>query len=226
MVTRIQRSDEWIYAHPVSGGCGAPKGQSDLAAAQSNLFNIEAADMSQLFGQDQALMREIQSVYGPIFAKGPNQFGFNKAETNVLNSGAAEQVGQAFGAANRTLKENLAAQGGGLTALPSGVLTKAEQGITTAGAAQLSGEQQQIQEAGYQQGYNQFMAATNALMGLPSLTSNAAQFGGVANTGGEAANQTYNSITAENESPFNAVVGALGGAAGGLLGNRGLFSHS
>ena len=198
---------------------GAPQGQQDLAAAQTNLYNTQAADMNALFSQDQALYNEIQSVYGPIFQAGPSQQGFSQAELNTLNSAAATGVGQSFAAANQAVKQNLAAAGGGNIQLPSGALTKAEMGMTTAGAAQLSGEQNQIQQANYQTGRQNFLAATNALMNSGNVFGNAAEFGQVANQGGAAAGNTWNQIAQENMAPFAAVMGALGGVAGGFAGD-------
>lgn len=166
------------------------------------------------------VFNQMQSIYGPIFAKGPNQQGFSQAELNTLNSGAATGVGEAFNAANQAVKENLASEGGGNNLLPSGVAEKAEQGLTTAGAGQLATEENQIQQANYQQGYNEFQAATNALMGTPSLFGTANSGAGVATGAGEAANSTFNSIAQENASPFNAVVGALGGIGGAVVGQN------
>ena len=193
-----------------------------MAQAQTNLYNTQSADMNALFGQDKALYNQIQSVYGPIFQAGPSQQGFSQGELNALNTQATTGVGQSFQAANQAVKENLGAAGGGNVLLPSGVLTKAEMGMGTAGAAQLAGEQNQINLENYAQGRQNFAAATNALMGAGNVYSNAAQFGQVANQGGAAAGSTWNQIAQENEAPFAAVMGALGGVAGGLAGNPSL----
>lgn len=204
------------YDGAVALACGgAPSGQTALADAQTQMYQTQTNDMNQLFAQDEALNNEIQSVYGPIFKAGPSQLGFSQGELNTLNSGASTGVGQSFAAANSALKENLASAGGGDIQLPSGAMTKAEEGMTTAGAAQLAGEENQIQQADYAQGLSNFDAATNALLGVGSVFSNSIAMGGVANQGGEAANQTYNAIAQENESPFAAVMGALGGVASG-----------
>lgn len=193
---------------------GAPSGQTALADAQTQMYTAESNDMNQLFSEDEALSNEIQGVYGPIFQQGPSQLGFSQGELNTLNSGASTGVGQSFAAANSAMKENLESAGGGTTQLPSGALTKAEEGLTTAGAAQLSGEENQIQQADYAQGNANFNAASNALLGVGNVFSNSIAEGGVANSGGSAANQTESAIASENESPFAAVMGALGGITG------------
>lgn len=208
---------EFICSHPVSGGCGAPSGQTALATAQTAYYNNLTSEEEQIFSQDEGVFNDLQSIYGPIFQKGPNQLGFSAGEDNELNSSAATGVGESFEAADQSAKENIASEGGGTVMLPSGVQTKLAQGVSTAGAAQLSGEENQIEQADYQQGYNEFEAATNALLGSTGVFSSSTAAAGAANQGGSAANQTYTDIAQENESPFNAVVGALGGVAGDVV---------
>ena len=205
---------------------GAPAGQQALAQAQTAEYTQETQQQAELFSQEQALQTEIQSVYGPIFAAGPSQLGFSQAELSALNSGAATGVGQSFQAANQAVKENIASSGGGNVQLPSGVLTKAEMGMGTAGAAQLSGEQSQILQSDYAAGNANFMAATNALLNSGQIFNPGAAYGGVANQGGAAANTTWNNIAMENEAPFGAVMGALGGVAGAVISEnpKGIFN--
>lgn len=198
--------------------CGAPSGQTNLADQQAQYYQTLTQQAKDEFGLASDVFNQIQSTYGPIFQKGPNQMGFSQGELDTLNSSASQGVGQAFNAAKKSMNENLATEGGGNNLLPSGARLRAEQGITTAGASQLAGEENQIQQAGYQQGYNEFQAATNALMGSTGLFGTANSAGGVANQGGEAANSTFNAIAQENASPFNAVMGALGGVAGAAAG--------
>lgn len=201
---------------------GAPQSQVDLQNAQTAAYNQETQNMNQLYAQDQKLNDEIQSVYGPIFQAGPSQLGFSTGELQNLNTSAGTGVGESFEAANQAMKENLASFGGGTTQLPSGALLKAEQGITTAGAAQLSGEENQIQQSDYAQGNANFTAASNALMGVGNVYNNSIAQGGVANSGGNAASSTASAIASENEAPFAAVMGALGGVAGGIASNPNL----
>lgn len=196
--------------------CGASSSQTNLANEQAAYYQTVTQQAQEEFGMASDVYKEIQSVYGPIFQAGPNQMGFSQGELNTLNSSAATGVGQAFNSANQAMKENLATEGGGNSMLPSGAAEKAEQGITTAGAEQLAGEENQIEQAGYQQGYNEFQAATNALMGSTSLFGTANEGANVATGAGSAANTTMNDIAQENASPFDAVMGALGGIAGGI----------
>jgi hypothetical protein len=185
-----------------------------LQNAQTAAYQQETDNMTQLFSQDKALNDEIQGVYGPIFQAGPSQLGFSTGELQNLNTTAQEGVASSFESANQAMKENVESAGGGTVQLPSGVLTKAEEGITTAGAAQASGEENQIQQADYAAGNANFNAASNALMGVGNVYNNSIAQGGVANQGGSAASTTANQIAQENEAPFASVMGALGSVAG------------
>ena len=210
---------EWeFYDGPVAECCGAPSGQSQLAAAQSAFYTQETQEQQQLFSQEESLITNINDIYLPIFDKGPSQLGFSAGELQNLYSEASTGTSQDFGAASKVLKEGLATEGGGNTQLPSGVTTKAEAGLAAGGAAQLSSEENQILQADYQQGYSEFQAASNALMGEGQILNPAMSAGQVANAGGQAANQTYSAIAQENNSVFGAVMGALGGAASSYLG--------
>lgn len=215
---RAKGLHELVFGVRVTPMCGASSEQKNLANEQAAYYQTLTKQANEEFGMASDVFNEISSIYGPIFQKGPNQEGFSQGELNTLNSAASTGVGKAFAAADTAAKENLAAEGGGNNLLPSGTEAKLAEGLTTAGASQLAGEENQIQQADYQQGYNEFQAATSALMGSPNLFGTANSGAGVATGGGEAANQTFNDIAQENASPFNAVVGALGGIAGAAVG--------
>lgn len=203
-------------ARPVSGGCGASSGQTDLAASQAAYYTTLQKNAQQEFGDASQVFKQMQDTYAPIFAAGPNQKGYSQGQLDSLNSAADTGVGQAYSAANKAVKENVAGSGGGNTLLPSGVAEKAAQSTAVAGASQLSNEQSQILNNDYAQGNANFQEASNALLGATNTFNASSNAAGAANTGGSDANSTYNAIAQENASPFNAVVGALGGIAGGI----------
>lgn len=197
--------------------CGAPKGQQQLATAQSNYYDTLTKQAQAEFADATGVFGTLKSEFAPIFAAGPNQFGYSKAEDTALNSEAATGTGEAYASAEKAVKENLMTEGGGNTPLlPSGLDVRASEGLATAGAEQLSKEESQIKEAGYQQGYQQWLAAAQGLSGAPSVFGTSNSGAGVAVEGGSSAGKTWSDIAAENESPFSAVVGALGGIGGAL----------
>jgi hypothetical protein len=214
---RVLEHDWFEYTGPVADCCGAPSGQTALANAQTAYYSTLTANANAEFADASGVFSQLSAEYSPIFAKGPSQYGYSTAETNALNSEAATGVAENYNSVNQAVKESLATEGGGNTALPSGVNLKAAQSTATAGAQQLSQEQNQIQQAGFQQGYDQWLAAAQGLGQAESVFGTANQGGSVAVGAGSAANQTYSAIASENESPLNAVIGGLSGAAGAVI---------
>ena len=70
--------------------CGATAAQTNLQNEQAQFYQTANQEAAQTYGEDQALLQQMQSVYAPILAKGPNQEGFSAAETQDLNSQAVE----------------------------------------------------------------------------------------------------------------------------------------
>jgi hypothetical protein len=226
IVYALDRNDKHVEAYSVSylyeGDiallCGAPGGQQQLANAQTAYYTTLTQQAQAEYADAKGVFDELTSEYTPIFNAGPNQYGFSQAETNALNTEAATGTQQDYNMVNQAVKENLAAQGGNSPMMPSGVAEKAARATATAGASQLAQEQGQIVQSGYQQGYNEWLAAASGLGQAENVFSTANGAGSVANQGGEAAGQTWSAIAAENESPFNAVMGALGGVGSAVAG--------
>lgn len=187
--------------------CGPTATQEQLSAEQVQFYQQMQQQDATVFSEDQAILQQMQSVYAPILAAGPNQYGFSNEETNDLNTSATEGVATDYASAAKALRENNAALGGGNTYLSSGVAAQQEAGLAQSAAQQESTDKLQIKEAGYQQGYNEFQEATNALEGTAGLL-NPTAYSGAATSAGSAASTTANEIAQENESWYAPLVGA------------------
>lgn len=195
--------------------------------AQNQLQDQQVAFYQQLqtqdattFGEFQSILPQITAAYQPILAAGPNQQGFNTDELNNLNTQATEGVSTNYKNARQALNETEAARGGGDTYLPSGVNTEENETLLSDAAQQQSTEQQQIKQASYAQGNQNFNNATQALTNEQSIL-NPQGAASVATSGGSAASTTAAQISSENnswEAPLIGAVGAVGSAAltGGL----------
>lgn len=195
--------------------CGPDQAQTQLEQNQAEFYGQLRQQDQTLFGEDQGILTQLQSVYAPVLAAGPNQYGFSDAEDTLLNSQATEGVAQNYRAASTALKEEQAAEGGGNSYLPSGSHESAQAELNASAARTMSGEQLQIKQAGFDQGYKQFAQATTALEGASSLM-NPAGTAAVANQAGSDENATSSAIASENSSwmaPLAGAVGAVGGAA-------------
>lgn len=199
---------------------GASAQQTDIGQSQQNFTNQLMANYGQQFQNQNAILGTLQNSLNPIVQAGPNQFGFSKAETNNLNSQALQGTGQQYANASKALGQQQAAQGGGNSYLPTGAQAQQQAGLAASAANQTSNQLMGVQQAGYQQGYNQYQSAVGQLGGVAGMY-NPNGLAGEANTSGANAANTANQITQLNNqaSPWNLVGGILGGAVSGGLGN-------
>ena len=206
--------DGFDYHGPLDLCKGASDQQNALAASQTAFTNTLQQDTATQFANQQAIQSSINQALEPVIAAGPNQFGYNQAELNNLNSNAVTGVAQSFANAKKGLQEGQAATGGGNALLPSGVQQQQNETLASQGAGQEANELLGIQNAGYTQGHAQFEDAIGQTQNLDN-SLNATGFAGQANTSGADAGTTLSTIQTENAaaSPMNAIGGILGGAA-------------
>ena len=210
-------SEKWTG--PVALCKGASAQQNDLANQQGQFYSTMTNDYNQTFGKNQAILGTLTNTLNPIIAAGPNQYGFSQGQTDALNSQAIQGTGQEYAKAAKAANENMAAAGGGNTYLPSGVQSQQKSAIASAGANQASSELLGIKNAGYTQGYNMYQSALGEL-GSVAAGYNPTGYAGAATSSGTAAGNEWNQIAQENQAanPFNAILGAAGGAATAYLG--------
>lgn len=202
--------------------CGASDEQKQLDQEQTEFYNQAMQQQSQVYGEDQQILQAMTGIYEPILAAGPNQQGFSAAEKNSLDTQAIEGTAQNYQGAAKAVNEQIASEGGGNTYLPSGAATQLKAETAAASAQQESSEEQQITQADYQQGYNEWQQAASGLSGVASEL-NPVGYSGAATGAGSAAATTANQIAEENNSWINAAIGAAGAVGGGLAGNDNLF---
>ncbi len=205
---------------------GASAQQTDIANSQQNFTNQLMSNYSQQFQNQNAILGTLQNSLNPIVQAGPNQFGFSTAETNNLNAQALQGTGQQYANASKALGQQQAAQGGGNSYLPTGAQAQQQAGLAAGAANQASNQLLGIQQAGYQQGYNQYQSAVGQLGGVAGMYNPNGVASG-ANSAGGVANSEANQVAQLNNeaSPWNLVGGLLGGAAStvasGLTGDLG-----
>ena len=205
---------------------GASSQQTDLANSQQTFYNTMTQDYNTQFSNQNAILSTLKNSLNPIIAAGPNQFGYNTAETNTLDSQAIQGTGQQYANAAKSLRANQAAEGGGNALLPSGAASQQQSNLASSAANQASNQLLGIQQSGYQQGYNTYESAVGQLGGVAGMY-NPSGVASSANSAGSTANSEANTVAQANNaaSPWNVVGGLLGGAAstiaGGLTGDLG-----
>jgi hypothetical protein len=206
-------SEKWTG--PISLAKGASAAQENLANEQAAFYQQLTQDYSTQFAGQQAILNTLQSTLNPIISAGPNQMGFSAAQLANLNAGAVQGTGQQYAGAKKALAEQQSAAGGGNIPLPSGVASQQQAQLASSSAATASGELMDIQQKGYQQGYNQYEAAIGQLGGVANMM-NPTGYASAANTSGQDAFSSATEVQKMNNaaSPWNFVGGILGGAAG------------
>jgi hypothetical protein len=209
--------------YPFSGHWAGLKGptaaQNQIASSQQSFFSQLTSSFNQMFAGQTGILQSLQQAFQPILAAGPNQFGFSPQEMATLKAGAVNQTAQTFAANQQALNNALAARGGGNAFLPSGAQAQLQQQGYTAASQEESGLLNQITQAGYAQGRQNFLTAANVL-GSTAAMYNPTGYAGQATQAGEQAFGTATQIAKEQAaaSPWGAIGGALGGIAGTLLG--------
>jgi hypothetical protein len=195
--------------------CGASKEQKEISAEQTKFYKQLTDMTSQRFSGQNSIIKQLTDAYTPILNAGIHQEGFAGAEKAALNTQATEGVAGNYAQASKAISERQAAEGGGDSMLPSGAAEEEKQNIANAAEGQRSAEQQQITEANYATGRQNYLEAGKALGGV-GVMEDPTGFAGAANTGGKAAADTADQIAKENSAWMGPVFGALGGAAGAV----------
>lgn len=220
----VLRDHSINWKGPVALCKGASQQQNDLAASQTQFYNSLQQDQSAQFANQQNVLSSLQNTLNPIVQAGPNQYGFNAAETNNLNSNVINNTATQYANAARNLGAQQGAAGGGNSLLPSGVQSQQQAQLAEAAASQTATGLSGVQQAGYQQGNNMYNNATGQLAGVAGqYGSGATSYANSANSAGGDAGNTLNTIQQENNaaSPWGLFGGILGGAASSLAGGLG-----
>lgn len=211
-------SESFDYHGPVELLCGASTEQKNLQGEQSGFFSNAMGQAQQIFGNDSQVFNSLMKTFAPTVAAGPSQQGFSAGEKANLNSQAITQTGQAYKNAKSAVGNAEAAQGGGITVLPSGAKVGSDVNLAVGAANQTATELGQINQADYDQGNKNYNEAVQGLAGAGNVFNSATSSEDAATGAGNAAENTANQVASENQSWVQSVTGALGGIAGAAAG--------
>ncbi len=186
--------------------------------AQQHFYNNLTGAFQQEFGDQAELLRSLQNAFNPVLKAGPGQYGFTPGEDAALRASAVDSNASSFANAEKALNNSFAANDE--TGLPSGAQAQLKEGLAAAGAGQNSATQNQITQAGYNQGLNNFEHAASVLSGTASLM-NPTGYAGATVGAGEGVTGAENAFINANKNPWMSVLGAAaGGLTGALTGGR------
>lgn len=198
---------------------GPSSEQLHLQDEQMQFYKMGTEHAQTVFAEDQSLLKQMQDVYSPIFAKGPNQEGFSAPEKANLESQAIEGTAKNYSQAARAVGTQIASRGGGDITMPSGGEMQLKEEVAAAAAGEQSREEEQITQADYEQGYREFSQAGEGLSKVSSQLDPTA-YESAATSAGSAAEKTASDINAEQNSWMAPVMGAVGAIGGAVVGEN------
>jgi hypothetical protein len=205
---------------------GPSETQKTLETEEANFYASQIKAYQTAYDKFQVLSDTLNAQFAPILAKGPNQFGFSDEEVNNLNAIATEGNARNYAKAKQALQNTVAAQGGGTSNvnLTSGATNQYQEQLASEAAGVQSGQEQQIQQAGYDLGRNEW---GEAVRGTEDLAAgwNPNSFSGSANNAAGTANSEANTLISEQNSIWGSVLGALGGI-GGMAASSWVTKHA
>lgn len=197
--------------------CGDSSQQDENYQEQAAFATQMQAENSTVFGQQQSILSSLNAGFSKIIAAGPSQQGYSPDELNSLNTSVDENVGQDNTKASQELGNMQAARGGGNTFIPSGVDSAEQETLAETGAQTDASLKSQVLQSGYAQGNANYNAAVGGEEGV-AADLNPDAYGNTTVSAGSSAGSEANAIAASANSPFTAVMGALGGIAGAATG--------
>lgn len=195
--------------------CGATPAQENLETQQAAFYKTMTDQYNTVFGESQAILSNLTKIFTPIVQAGPGQRGFSDEERASLDTTATETTASNYANAQRTLNESLASRGGS-DFIPSGEETQLNEGLLATEAGDRSALENQIEQADFETGRQNWAAATEGLAQV-SGQENPANFANATTNAGEAAGTTANQIAEASNSLWGAAIGGLSGIAGAAV---------
>jgi hypothetical protein len=201
--------------------CGSTPQQTQISDAQQQMYQTLTSNYNTTFGQQQQITGALTAAFQPILQAGPSQTGMSPGQVNALNTENTENVATNYAQAQKATAQILAAQGGGNTLLPSSTNAQLLAANATAAAQARSQGQLAITNQNYQMGYQNWQNAASVLSNTAGLI-NPLGYAGQSTGAGSAAATTANQIASQQNSIWNAAIGALGSVGGAAIGAYGL----
>jgi hypothetical protein len=201
---------------PLSGPSAAETADQTQSQDFSKLLN---QSYSQNFAGQSSILGNLTSVLNPIAEAGPDQEGFNASEKAALTGGAINTNAQNYKNASTVVAEGNAGAGGN-TYAPSGGQGQEAATIASNAAQNTSNTENQITEADYAQGRQNFQGAVGGLENVAQQYNPNATAGEATTAGGQAFSESSNINQQDNAwmGDLTGLVGGLGGAALGAYG--------
>lgn len=213
------------YEGPVELACGPSGAEGQISGSQQAFYNELSGAFANNYGAQSNIFQGLTSSLTPIMQAGPNQQGFSAGENAALNTAATNTTAANYRNAAVASATGRATAGGGNDYLPSGADKQVQAGIASNAAQNLSQEQNQITQANYSTGRQNYFNALQGLGGVasglnptgyanPAISAGNSAFTS-ANTVQQQKNQEQADIASGIASAASMAIGGFGGFGGG-----------
>jgi hypothetical protein len=188
--------------------------------AYQNQVNTTAAVNSHLntiFKDNTNMLGNLRSSLQPIIDAGISQYGYTKPQDTAIRTGTADSISGSNESESNAVRSDVAAVGGGNTALASGSKSMIDASLGAGEAENQLANQNAVTQQGFTQGRQNFLDASASLpAATATLEAPTTAASNLAVGAGAAQSSAANSITQANNAwvaPVAGVVGAFGKVA-------------
>jgi hypothetical protein len=135
------------------------------ASQQKSLADSLFANYNERYADQTQMLNQLRSSYAPIISAGPGQQGFTSPVLSALNTQAINSSGAAARNA-RQAAGNFSAGQNGTSGLTSGITKQINASVNSQAANQLATAQNQITQANYATGQNNYWKALGGFQSL------------------------------------------------------------
>jgi hypothetical protein len=201
--------------------CGPSGSETAIEGANQSLAMSLQANYQQRFAQQNQVLNNLNQSLSPIVAAGPSQQGFSPEELASLNTQAINSAAAANKNAQQAAGNAIAGEGGGGgSGLVSGTQAAIKAGISSNSANQLANTQNEITQANYNQGNQNYQRAIGGEQALAG-DYNPQSFANGAESGFGQSFSEANQINQQNQQETKSIIGGIGSLAGAATGGVG-----
>ena len=154
-------------------GIGPSGGSKQINNMTGSAYGTAINQAKQEFGDANTVFNDLVNSTAPIVAAGPEQTGFSAQQESAINANTIDTTAAQYKNAATAVKSDIAGQGGGNIALPSGANIATEEALAEAGAQQTASGLRSNLQADYAAGNQNWEFAEGTLGKAPGVFSTA-----------------------------------------------------
>lgn len=198
--------------------CGATDLMKSDASAAASFAGIMRQQAQSIFGDVKGVFGDLINSLSPVAAAGSGQEGLTPAQMAAAKSQAITENAAITRSEGASVRERLAAEGGGNMMLPSGAAVGTELALGEQAAGRQAKALSDIEAQSRELGLRKWQFAEEGLGKAPGMFGVASQAGEAGTQAGTSSTGAASEVAQADMSPWNAAIGAIGGISGKLVG--------